>query len=306
MAINSLEFATKFTGELDKALVQKSCVGFMEDNAFGAKFVGAKTVKVPRISMQGLGDYDRDTGFIQGTVTVQNEAFTLTRDRARSFQIDQEDLDETGVANLAGLFLGEFVRTQVAPEIDAYVLSKLAGVSSTKSQLLSDGDITKPYAAFLGLKKSVQAAAGYEEELVCFVSGDLYNAFEASDEISHHMSVVRANKGGVEMEVRSIDGVELIPVSPARMKTAYEFYDGVTDSEEAGGFAPTGAAKQIYMILLPKKACSLVKKSERIRVFSPSQNLKADAYKFDYRIYYDALVKTSYLPTIWSFIEAGQ
>ncbi len=304
MAIHSLEFATKFTGELDKALVQKSCVGFLEDNAFGARFVGAKTVKVPRISMQGLGDYDRETGFIKGSVTVENEAFTLTRDRARSFEIDQEDLDETGVANLAGLFLGEFVRTQVAPEIDAYVLSKLAGLSVTKKQTLSNGNLSKPYAAFNELKKAVRNAAGYDEELVCFVSGDLYHAFEASDEISRHLSVTSFRKGGVDLEVRAIDGVALLPVPAARMKSAYTFRDGATGGQEAGGFAPAEEAKDVYMILMPKKACSLVKKSERVRVFTPEQNLKADAYKFDYRIYYDALVKTSYVPAVWSFVAS--
>ena len=42
-------------------------------------------------------------------------------------------MDETGVANLAGQILKEYIRTKVAPEMDAYVLSKLAKVASDKS-----------------------------------------------------------------------------------------------------------------------------------------------------------------------------
>lgn len=51
---------------------------------------------------------------------------------------------------------------------------------------------------------------------------------------------------------------------------------------------------------MPKKAASLVRKSENIRTFSPEQNPNADAYKFDYRLYYDVFVKSSYLSGIWA------
>ncbi|MBQ2392093.1 MAG: hypothetical protein II306_10070, partial [Clostridia bacterium] len=70
IATNSEAFAVKFTGELDKVLVQKSKTGFLTDNALRAKFVGAKTVKIPNISLQGLGDYDRENGFIKGVTTI--------------------------------------------------------------------------------------------------------------------------------------------------------------------------------------------------------------------------------------------
>ncbi|MBQ7129216.1 MAG: hypothetical protein IJO19_04445, partial [Clostridia bacterium] len=102
MALNSSAFATNFTGELDKIVTQKSAVGFLTDNAFKAKFVGAKTVKIPNISLQGLGSYDRDNGFTKGTLSISNTAYTMTQDRSRSFNIDREDLDETGIAELAG------------------------------------------------------------------------------------------------------------------------------------------------------------------------------------------------------------
>ena len=75
MSINNDAFAERFTGELDKIITEKSSVGFMADNAFKAKFVGAKTVKIPSISLQGLGDYDRKTGFIKGAVNVSNTAY---------------------------------------------------------------------------------------------------------------------------------------------------------------------------------------------------------------------------------------
>ena len=49
MSLNTKEFASKFTGELDKILCEKTAVGFMTDNTLRAKFVGAKSVKIPQI-----------------------------------------------------------------------------------------------------------------------------------------------------------------------------------------------------------------------------------------------------------------
>ena len=37
-----------------------------------------------------------------------------------------------------------------------------------------------------------------------------------------------------------------------------------------------------------------------MRIFTPEQNLDADAYKFDYRIYYDVFVKESGLDAVWA------
>ena len=125
MSINFENFESTVTGELDKAVAVKPVTGFMADNNLRARFIGGRTVLIPEMSFSGLGKYDRDTGFVKGTVSVTAEPYTLSMDRGRSFQLDREDQDETGIADLAGQVMGEFVRTQVVPEIDAYVLSKL-------------------------------------------------------------------------------------------------------------------------------------------------------------------------------------
>jgi len=108
MPINSIVNASRYSEELDKVFEQKSATGFFADNTLSTKFVGAKTVIVPDVDFQGLANYDRDTGFTRGAITVSNTSYTMAMDRARSLQIDREDMDETGVANLAGKILGEY------------------------------------------------------------------------------------------------------------------------------------------------------------------------------------------------------
>ncbi len=302
MAINTLEFCEKLTGELDKLFVQGPVTGFFTDNVLRSKFVGAKTVLLPEMELSGLGDYDRDTGFIKGTVTVSNQPYTLKMDRARSFQLDREDEDETGIANLAGQVLGEFVRTRVVPEVDAYCLSKLAGLAVTKGHTVSGTPATEAFKMFNEACAAVQNEVGFDEPLVCFVNPTVWAAIQNSPELSRHISVTEFKKGGVYYEVKSINGIPLFPVADNRMKSAYNFYDGSTEGEENGGFAPAENAQSIGLLILPKKAASLVKKTESVRTFDPSQNQAADAYKFDYRTYYDLIVKNSAADSIYAYV----
>lgn len=297
MSFNSIENATRYSDELDKLFAQKSVTGFFADNALAAKFVGAKTVIIPDVDFQGLADYDRDTGFTKGAITVANTSYTMSMDRARSLQIDREDMSETGIANLAGKILGEYVRTKVVPECDAYVISKLAGLAATRSNLI-EGDVAKPFEAFCGLVNEVQSAVGYDEDLVAFVDSYMYAAFQNSAEISRMLTVSDFKQGEVSLKVKSINGISIIPVVSERMKTAYTF-----NSSNAGGFTPQSNAREVYMLVCPKNAAHLVKKTEKMRIFTPEQNIDADAYKFDYRIYYDVFVNKSGLDSIWAWLS---
>ena len=302
MAINTLEFCEKLTGELDKLFVQGPVTGFFTDNVLRSKFVGAKTVLLPEMELSGLGDYDRDTGFIKGTVTVSNQPYTLTMDRARSFQLDREDEDETGIANLAGQVLGEFVRTRVVPEVDAYCLSKLAGLAVTKGHIVTGTPDTQAFKMFNEACAAVQNEVGFDEPLVCFVNPTMWAAIQNSPELSRHITVTEFKKGEMYYEVKCINGIPLFPVADNRMKSAYTFYDGATEGEENGGFVPADNAQSIGLLILPKKAASLVKKTERVRTFDPSQNQAADAYKFDYRTYYDLIVKNSAADSVYAYV----
>ena len=297
MSINSIENTTRYTAELDKMFAQKTATGFFADSTLATKFVGAKTVIIPDVNFQGLADYDRDTGFSRGAITVSNASYTMAMDRARSLQIDREDMDETGIANLAGQILGEYVRTKVVPECDAYVLSKLAGLAQSRANTLN-GDASAPLETLINLINEVQAVVGYDEELVAFIDSYVYAAMQNSSEISNMITVSDFKQGEVNLKVKSLNGVALIPVVSERMKTAYTFQNNA-----AGGFVPADNARSIYMLVCPKKGAHLVKKTENMRIFTPEQNIDADAYKFDYRIYYDVFVAKSGLDAVWAWVS---
>lgn len=293
--LNSLALAAKFSSELDKIVTQKAVTGFMTDNVFRQKFVGAKTVIMPDIDFVGLADYDHDEGFTKGATTISQQSFTLTKDRGRQLMLDREDLDETGIANLAGQVLGEFARTKVVPEVDAYVISKLAGVAQANSNQFSLGENDdNEYKLFLRMVNKVHGAAGFDEELVAFVNPTVYAALMTLPEFQRQIVVSDFKKGEIDVKVKSINGVAIIPVTADRMRSTIEFTDN--------GFTPGGA--EVGILVLPKKAASLVKKTESMRIFTPEQNKDADAYVFNYRLYYDVFVKKSNLKHIAAYLYA--
>ena len=71
------------------------------------------------MDMQGLADYSRNSGYVQGDVTLKNETVKCNFDRGRMFWVDSmDDLETAGIA--FGRLAAEFIRTKVGPEIDAF------------------------------------------------------------------------------------------------------------------------------------------------------------------------------------------
>lgn len=302
MSIDFVNFESTMTGELDKAIVQKPVTGFLADNAMRAKFVGGKNVLIPEMHFSGLGNYDRDNGFANGTVSVSAQPLTLTMDRGRSFQLDREDQDETGIADLAGQVMGEFVRTQVVPEIDAYVLSKLGRTALQNDNTVDGTPQTEAYSMLTEAIRNVQNEVGYDEELVAFVDSNMWASLQTSKDVSRMMVVNAFKKGEVETEVKTLNGVAILPTPDSRMKTVFNFLDGASGNDVAGGFRPDDAAQNIGLLVMPKRAASLIKKTEKVRVFDPAHNLNADAWKFDYRVYYDLFVRNSMEKAIAAYV----
>ena len=58
MAINTLATATLFQKTLDKAAVREAVTGWMDGNAGQVKYSGGAEIKIPKMSVQGLADYD--------------------------------------------------------------------------------------------------------------------------------------------------------------------------------------------------------------------------------------------------------
>jgi len=81
----------------------------------------ANEIMIPKMELDGLADYSRNGGYVQGDVSISYETVQFNYDRGRKFNVDAMDNEET--AGLAfGKLSSEFLRTKVVPEVDALSL----------------------------------------------------------------------------------------------------------------------------------------------------------------------------------------
>lgn len=285
MAINTLEMAKLFQKNLDLLAVQEMLTGWMDANAGQVIYHGGNEVKIPKMSIVGMADYDRDNGYVQGGLTLAYETFKMTQDRGRKFQIDEMDVDETNFIATASTAMGEFQRTQVVPEIDAYRLSKLATIAMEASQ-----NGTKKDTVLRSFKEGIKTVReeGFTGPLVIHATFDV--AMEYELEMAGKLTAQTFSVGGVDTTVPSIDGVPIIKTSSDRMVTAIKTRDGKTLGQEAGGFEKGTSAKNVDFIVVAANVPIAITKQDKMRIFDPNTNQAADAWAMDYRRYHDVWV----------------
>lgn len=111
---NSIALAQKYLPILDAVYKRESLTARLDVANSNVQFIGGNTVKLFKTSMDGLGNYSRNNGFVNGDVTGTWETLALSKDRGRSFSVDNMDNEETmGMA--FGTLAGEFIRTKVVP-----------------------------------------------------------------------------------------------------------------------------------------------------------------------------------------------
>lgn len=284
---NSIELIQKYVPLLDAkyAAESKSSVLDVQSDLI-RETANAKSVLIPKMILSGLGDYDRSNGFVKGNVTLEWVTHTFSKDRGRSFQIDAMDNEETAMVAFASLS-GEFIRTQVAPELDAYRFSTYSAKAgnSVEEALTKDNII----AAIDTAISTLDDAEVPEGDRVLFVSVPAYNLMKGTNELIKRFDV-QASNGNVDRRIEIFDGMQVVKVPATRFKTAYTFNDGKTAGQENGGFTPDINAKAINFMIVSKSAVVQIVKLALPRVFSPEVNQEAHAWKFDYRLYHDAWV----------------
>ena len=126
---NSITTFKKYIDLLDEVYKQQAKTAILDgDNSLVQAGSNTHEIVIPKISMDGLGDYSRNGGYVDGDVTLTNETVAFNYDRGRAFTIDAMDNEETaGVA--FGKLASEFIRTKVVPEMDAFRFAQDAGTS---------------------------------------------------------------------------------------------------------------------------------------------------------------------------------
>ncbi len=278
---NSITTFKKYIDLIDDVYKENAKTAILDgDNSLVQAGSNAHEIVIPKISMDGLGDYSRNGGYVDGDVTVTNETVEFNYDRGRAFTVDAMDNEETaGVA--FGKLAGEFIRVKVVPELDAFRFAKYAGISGISkvaagATLSTGADVIAALRA--GTTKMDEDEVPAEDRHL-FLTPTLYGLVQDMDTTKSR-----------EVMSRFAD-ITLVPQS--RFYTAITLYDGKTDTssqdsgvnQKPGGFVKASAAKDINFMIIHKPAILQYTKHTVTKVITPEENQTADAWKFPYRAY---------------------
>lgn len=270
---NAITKFKKYIDLLDEVYKQASVTADLDgDSTLVRAGANANEIIIPKISMDGLANYSRNGGYVGGDVTLTNETVTFNYDRGRAFTVDAMDNEET--AGLAfGKLASEFIRTRVAPEMDAFRLAayaSTAGISKVSAgATLSSGEAV--LAALVAAYNKMDEDEVPQELRELLITPTLYNLVHAVDTTKSKEIL-----GGFS---------KIVKVPQSRFYTAVKLNDGTTSGEEAGGFTKASGAKDINFMIIHKPALLQYTKHMVNKVITPEENQTSDGYIFHFRAY---------------------
>ena len=261
---NAITLAQQFVPLLDEVYKNASLTAKLDGASnLAQQGANANELIIPMLDMQGLANYTRNSGYVDGDVTLTNQTVKCNFDRGRMFTVDTLDNQET--AGLAfGQLASEFIRTKVVPELDAFRFAAYCAASgiTKKQEELADG--AQVLAALRVATNAMDEAEVPQEDRHLFITPTLHGTIADLDTTKSR-------------EILScFASITKVPQS--------RFYTAITQTASgAGGYTKGGGAADLNFMVLHKAALIQYEKHVAPKIISPDQNQTADAWKFGYR-----------------------
>ena len=180
---NSITLFKKYIDLLDE-VYQNASVTSALDGDMTLVQMGANTneIVIPKISMDGLADYDRNGGYVHGDVTLTNETVKFNYDRGRKFTVVRASRSRSSTWLRKWTVFSPFIRTKVVPEMDAFRFATYAGttgISKATADTLADGAAV--LAALVAAQNKMDEDEVPQENRHLFITPTLYNMIDAVD-----------------------------------------------------------------------------------------------------------------------------
>ena len=269
---NTIALAKNYTSILDEVYQNASVTADLtSDNTMVRAGANANEIVYPQISVSGLGDYSRNSGYTDGSVNLEWITSKFNYDRGTKISVDVMDNEES--RDIAFTMAGsELMRTKVAPEADAFVFATLAGTAGiSKATPATYADATEFLNALIVAKNKMDEDEVPEEGRILYATPTLMNGVMALDttksrEILNSFTVKKK-------------------VPQSRFYTAIDLLDGKSPSEEAGHYKKATEGKDINFMIVHKPAVIKFDKHTVSDIIPASANPSADADIAKYRKY---------------------
>ena len=263
--MNNIELSTIYLPMLDEKYKAEAKTSVLDGDETVAKKGGNGEIKIAKLDMSALGDFDRKSGYTKGNTSLTWETVKYDKERSQDLRIDRLDNAEALGLPFAKLS-GEFMRLHVAPETDAARIAKIAGTSgiSTKEETLASGEAV--IQALRACTNKMDEDEVVEENRILFITPTLLGMLSDLDSYKSKEVLNRFS--------------QVIKVPQSRMYTKIDLKNGKTEY----GFAKAADGKEINFLCVEKSA--VVSAMEQfVKYFSPDRDQEGDSHVFKYRNY---------------------
>ena len=261
------------------------------------KFVDAKTIHIPSISVTGRKNVNRDSidGVFNRNVDNEWETKTLTFYREWSTSIDPADVMDTNMVLTIQNATKVFNETQKFPEKDAYTISKIYAdwVAEGKTADTTALTVDNVLVVFDKLMEGMDEALVPAQGRILYVTPAVKTLLKQASQIGLSRSV-QNGENTINRVVDRLDEIKLISVPSFLMKTAYTF---------STGFEPADTAKQINLFLVHPSAILTPSKYAFVGMEAPAAGTKGD-YIYYEKEYADVFILNNRTGAIAFNVEA--
>ena len=316
---NSIALAKGYTNVIDEVYKLESVSNVLtSDQGLARPGANAKEIIIPKVSVDGLGDYSRSSGYVTGSVSLEWETKTFEYDRGTKIVVDAMDAAETAGADAFVAAQAELQRTQVAPEGDAYTFAKICGKAgigkcvsgetfSTAADLIEaiGGAMTAMDEAevptegrYLFITPTLKRKVDLLNEYQASVAKDIMDQFAGIVQVpqSRFYTAIALKSGGEDgfgYAKATAQYAKTADVACVSGKTYYtksgDVYSAVAEPADAniGSYyeLTQAAGLDVNFLIAEKSAVIKFDKHVASRVFSPDELENMDAYMQKYRKY---------------------
>lgn len=261
--MNNIELSTIYLPKLDQIYKNEAKTSILDGDETTVQKGLNGEIKIAKLDMDGLGDFDRKSGYTKGSTKFVWETVKYDKERSQDLRIDRLDNQEALGLPFAKLS-SEFVRTKVIPETDAARIAKIASVDgiSEKEESIEDG--AEAVKALRTCTNKMDEDEVSTENRILFITPTLKGMIDDLDTTKSKKVLERFST--------------VIEVPQTRMYTAVTLNDG----KENYGYKKAEGASDINFLCVEKSA-AVTAMDQFIKYFTPDEDQIADDNVFKYR-----------------------
>lgn len=288
---NNINYAAVFNRILDEKFYIMPRTMWMENTSPDIQWTGGKEIKIPYLTMDGLGDMQ---GYVApaGDLTLGWETKVLQWYRGRDLKIGRYDVDMTNFALTVANALRVQLRTHVIPEVDRLRIAKLAqsalnyGMTSVTAQATASITADNILGLILDDIAKIQNKIGEDEQLYIQISTTLKNLLQKSSQIQRYLNIRDFSIRSATLRIEAINDQYLVGTPSSYMNSVVKTNDGRTSGQTVGGLVFTDLGPGVNWIIAARPAVDAVARPQVTKVIDPDMNQEGDFWKIMFSIYH--------------------